>query len=244
MKAAEISDEHVDEIARLGLEYWWYAVRVRQVVEALRGATGGDALRYLDFGCGTGGLTERLIATWKPALALGLDGTTAALERAAARRVPVRFSDFRGSLELPFTPNLVTSLDVLEHLDDDALALTNLAAACAPRTTLCVTVPASPLLFSRWDEISGHRRRYTRGSLRSLLLRSGWEPSRVRYFFSYCFPPAIVERRLLRRVRDFEFPRVSPLTNRLLTVAGEIERRLGNPMPFGTSLLALATRRS
>jgi len=244
MRVEEISDAQVEEIARLGLEYWWYAVRLRQVELAVRSVTAAGALRYLNFGCGTGALTERLIAGWRPTEALGLDGTTAALEIGTARGVPVRFADFRRSLALPFRPNLVTSLDVLEHLDDDVLALTNLAAACAPSATLCVTVPASPMLFSRWDEISGHRRRYTRASLRSLFARSGWQPTRVRYFFSYCMPPAIVERLVLRRVREFEFPRVSPIVNRALILAGEVERRLGNPMPFGTSLLAVATRAS
>jgi SAM-dependent methyltransferase len=242
LRAAEISDAHVEEIARLGLGYWWYAVRLRQVAHALRGVTTAGPRRYLDFGCGTGALTERLIAAWRPLEALGLDGTAAALDVGAARGIPVRFADFRRPLALPFAPDLVTSLDVLEHLDDDVLALQNLASACAPGAALCVTVPASPQLFSRWDEISGHRRRYTRASLRALLLQGGWQPTRVRYFFSYCMPPAIVERLLLRRVREFEFPRVSPLTNRALILAGELERRLGNPMPFGTSLLAVATR--
>ena len=121
-------------------------------------------------------------------------------------------------------------------------ALAALAQACAPDALLVVTVPAMPSLTSRWDEVSGHRRRYTRGLLRRHLREGGWTPGRTRYLFAYAVPPVWVQRRLLRRVQEFEFPDVSPLVNRLLTAAGAVERALGCPFPFGTSLLAVARR--
>ncbi len=46
----------------------------------------------------------------------------------------------------------------------------------------------------------------------------------------------------MRRVEEFRFPRVSSLTNGLLTGLGRLERRLGAPFPFGTSLVAAARR--
>ena len=99
-----------------------------------------------------------------------------------------------------------------------------------------------PALFSKWDELSGHYRRYTRPLLRAQLSESGWTPHAVRYIFSYCAPPAWFQRRLLRRVNKFEFPNVSPLLNGAMTVAGHVERWVGSPLPFGTSLLAVARR--
>jgi hypothetical protein len=64
----------------------------------------------------------------------------------------------------------------------------------------------------------------------------------MRHLFSYCVPPAWWQRRVLRRVQAVEFPPVSALTNRLLAFAGSLERMVGNPMPFGTSLTAIARR--
>lgn len=242
MSGAEINADHVSELRRLGLDYWWYAVRRAHVDEALSECARDGPPAYLDFGCGTGTLTQHVIRRFRPARALGLDGTAAALETAAARGLPVRRVDFREPLELDFAPTAITALDVLEHLDDPARALRNLSRAAAPGARLVVTAPAMPALWSRWDEVSGHRRRYTRRGLRAELSASGWIPIRVRYFFSYCVPPAWVERRLLRRVRRFEFPDVPPAANALLTAAGELERRLRCPFPFGTSLLATARR--
>jgi SAM-dependent methyltransferase len=238
----EISDTHVAELRRLDLSYWWYAVRIAHVEAALRSHAPGGALSLLDFGCGEGKVTERLIRDLEPRRALGLDGTRAAVEAARARGVPVAFADFRTPLSIDFEPDAITCLDVLEHLEAPADALRHLARASAPGALLVVTVPAHAWLYSRWDEVSGHRRRYSRAGLIRHLREGGWELLRVRYIFAYCVPQAWIERRLLKRVRDFEFPRVPRTLNRLLTLAGHLERRCGSPLPFGTSLLAVARR--
>ena len=241
-RGQEISSEQVSELEQLGLSYWWYAVRCAHVDRAFSRVAASGELRFLDHGCGPGFLTGHFIGKHAPVEALGIDGTREAVELAVRRGVPVREVDLREPLDLPFAPNLITSLDVLEHLEDPVAALRNLAAAAATPATLVVTVPAMPSLFSKWDELSGHHRRYTRSLLRAQLEEAGWRPGRVRFIFSYCAPPAWLQRRLLRQVQEFEFPEVSPLVNRLMTAAGHVERRLGAPLPFGTSLLAFATR--
>ena len=79
----EISSEQVSELAGLGLDYWWYAVRRAHIdVELGRVAARGE-LRYLDYGCGTGMLTQHFIGAHAPAQSLGIDGTSDALELAA-----------------------------------------------------------------------------------------------------------------------------------------------------------------
>jgi len=56
-------------------------------------------------------------------------------------------------------------------------------------------------------------------------------------------PPAWWQRRVTKQVQEMEFPPVSSLMNGLLTSAGALERWVGCPMPFGTSLIAWARRR-
>jgi SAM-dependent methyltransferase len=244
MTAREISDAHVASLSGADMSgYWWYAVRQAHVHAALARLAPREPLAYLDFGCGTGGVLASVREVFLPEQALGLDGTQAAVDVACSRGLPARLADFRRPLELPFAPNAVTCLDVLEHLEDPVTALRHLAAGCTQAAGLIVTVPAMPGLHSRWDDLCGHHRRYTRRTLTEHLHEGGWEPGRLRHVFSYCVPPAWVQRRLLRRVQEVEFPPVSPLMNRLLTWAGGVERRLGSPLPFGTSLLAVARRR-
>jgi SAM-dependent methyltransferase len=239
---AEISAQQLRELTDLGVDYWWFRVRLLQVEACLRAFAPVHAVEYLDLGCGTGRTTQAIVERLRPARALAVDGTDGALAEAAARGLPVLYANLREPLELPFRPNVITALDVLEHVEDDAELLSRLAAAASADALLILTVPALPSLYSRWDELSGHHRRYRRAPLRALLAANGWSPLRVRFFFSYGALPAWIQRRVLRRVQEFEFPRVTPFMNALLTTLGRVELGLGNALPFGTSLIAVARR--
>ena len=61
--------------------------------------------------------------------------------------------------------DLVTLLDVIEHIEDDHGFLAEIADAMRPGAQLVVTVPALPQLWSPWDEELGHHRRYTKQTL-------------------------------------------------------------------------------
>lgn len=242
MDGREISSQHVAEISAADTAgYWWYAVRMGHVESLLRKeAAARGEWSYLDLGCGAGGVMRRVVDSLGPARAMGLDGTQEAVDIAASRGSDARYADFRKPLGLDFHPQVVTCLDVLEHLEDPVLALKHLAAEVEPGALLVATVPAQPGLWSPWDEACGHHRRYTRQTLAEHLAAAGWRVDRVRYFFSYCVPPAWWERRVRKTVQEMEFPPVSPLMNRALSVAGRVERALGSPLPFGTSLIASA----
>ena len=240
MDGREISAQHVAELSAADSgDYWWYAVRQGHVESLLRAEVSGD-WSYLDLGCGAGGVMRSVVSALSPSRALGLDGTQEAVDVARTRGAEARFADFRKPLDLPFAPDAVTCLDVLEHLEDPVLTLEHLASEVQSGALLVVTVPAQPSLWSSWDEACGHHRRYTRGSLREHLQRGGWRVERMRHIFSYCVPPAWWDRRVRKKVQDVEFPPVSAFMNRALGWAGRVERTLGSPMPFGTSLVACA----
>lgn len=65
------------------------------------------------------------------------------------------------------------SLNVFEHIEDDASALQRLAAACRPGARILLFVPALPSLWTSMDTLVGHRRRYTPSSLKALACRAG-----------------------------------------------------------------------
>lgn len=239
-EAGKVSASVVHELDDLGSDYWWNEGRLLHVEDAVRRMLGAREIDFVDVGCGPGTLTEALISRLRPARALGLDATAAAVDLARSRGVPVACVDFDGDLTLPFAPNLVTCLDVLEHLDDPVRLLSRLRATSAPGALLVATVPALPALWSGWDELLGHRRRYVRGVLRSEIEAAGWRMRSVRYAFSFCVPPAWLARRMRGEVAEFRFPRVSRWQNRLLISASRFEARFLSTVPFGTSVVALA----
>lgn len=75
--------------------------------------------------------------------------------------------------------------EVLEHLDDDLGALTAIRELLASGGNLVVTVPANPELWTQWDDLAGHRRRYRKAQLAALLSSAGFN---VREITSWGFP--------------------------------------------------------
>src|SRR5262245_60270724 len=71
--------------------------------------------------------------------------------------------------------------NVLEHIPDDEAALREIRARLVPDGHLVLWVPAFPLLYSRFDELLGHCRRYRHRELTALVARAGYAVVDVRY---------------------------------------------------------------
>jgi SAM-dependent methyltransferase len=64
---------------------------------------------------------------------------------------------------IPFpdrTFDLVCALDIVEHVDDEDGALSELSRVAAPGAVLLLSVPLHPSHWTAFDELVGHRRRY------------------------------------------------------------------------------------
>ena len=94
----------------------------------------------------------------------------------------------------PATFDLITCLDVIEHVADDRVALAELHRVCRPGGFMLVTVPAYQALWSRHDEANHHYRRYSRGSLRGAATGAGWAIVRTSSFNSVLLVPAAAIR--------------------------------------------------
>jgi len=76
----------------------------------------------------------------------------------------------------------VVCFNVLEHLDDDARAISNLLNTLRPGGYLLIFVPAFPGLFNDLDRLAGHRRRYTLSGLEALVPEALCEIVQLCYF--------------------------------------------------------------
>jgi SAM-dependent methyltransferase len=189
MKAMLDLDEH----------HWWYRGRRRIVDAQVSQLPLPSPATILDAGCGSGRMLQEL-ARYGQVSGLELDNDAAEVARGRGCGEVVV-----GRLEhLPWESHsfdLVTSLDVVEHIADDRLALSELRRVCTVGGWLLVTVPAYQALWSQHDVANHHYRRYGRPSLRRAALEAGWQVRHMTSFNTILLPPAAIVR-FAQRHRD------------------------------------------
>lgn len=192
-----------DSLADTEETHWWFQARKSIILALLDNELLGDnhGLSILDVGAGTGMLAEVLTRF----------GTVTALEAAPEALAHLERREgitiVRGILPNEHLPraayDLVTVFDVLEHIEDDRSAMSDLAEVLRPGGRLLLTVPAHPWLWSSHDEIHHHFRRYRPGEVEDLARTSGLEVRFSSPFQTLLFPLILAER-LVRRLRPSE----------------------------------------
>lgn len=241
-------------LAEVEPRHFWFAERNRLILATMRRAIGPLAGRSaLDVGCGTGFVLAALERAGMAAS--GLDMHLVGLRQARHRTNALLFCD-RGA-RIPFAGqfDVVLLCDVIEHVDDDAALLRAASEALRPDGSLVITVPALPAIWTRVDDLSGHKRRYTRGSLSKTIRRAGLDVALIRYFNALLLPFQFVQR-LLSGQRAVSSPgdelgvvrgalSVPPRPiNAVLRLAMRADARLSRlPLPVGASLIAIARPR-
>jgi SAM-dependent methyltransferase len=233
----------------LELRHWWFRGRRRLLVNLLRGVAGPNSrpLSILDYGCGTGGNTSayRSFGT-----VVGIEPDSTAV-RLANRRGGGRYCRTSGT-ELPFRDgsfDVVMASDVLEHIERDGKAVSEIARVLRPSGSVILSVPAHGWLFSPHDMALQHFRRYSKRALRDLLERNRLRVSGLSYWNAALFPIVCMQR-LIGKRRLTGQPRsdtVLPpwLLNQALTGLLAVESALAAriALPWGVSLVAVAERR-
>jgi SAM-dependent methyltransferase len=249
------SSEHfpradVEKLSAVEGGHFWFAARNDLIVWAISSYF-PDAQSLLEVGCGTGIVLSRVRADLPHLRLTGGDLLPVALEIARDRVPDATFAqiDVR---HLPFADefDVVCALDVLEHVDEDSIAVEEIARTLRPGGGLVVSVPQHAWLWSAADEYGRHRRRYDRRRFVELLEQAGFDVIRATSSVSFLLPVVALSRIRNRRLtddydpfREFVLPE---RVNRALGAVMSAERRLirsGVSFPLGSSLLVVAKRR-
>lgn len=246
-----MSEDILTELAAvIGRHPWWRA-RARMAIALLKKMSIHPPARVLDAGCGWGlNLAALERSGYRP---VGLDISWRCLQRLDRPGRELIEAD----LAQPFPAgaelyDAVLTLDVIEHLDDDRGAVQRLAQLVKPGGALVASVPALPELFSEFDEVQGHRRRYLPGTLQGAFAGSGLRIESI-LWWGWWMVPLLKRQRRRRRAATADSP--SESYRRYLTlppwpaswalrlaflVDGVWTLRV--PPKIGTSLFALARR--
>ncbi|MFT7465242.1 MAG: SAM-dependent methyltransferase, partial [Pseudohongiellaceae bacterium] len=173
--------------------HWWYASRNQVIAQELSPWIRRLQLRtLLDVGCGTGFVLRHFQQMGLDVI--GLDMSLAGLAIARERVSAPLIRSGAQTLPLADPLDVVALMDVLEHADEAPL-LRACHDALRPGGVLLVSVPARPSLWSLEDTVVGHRRRYTKPTLRAALSDAGLQLLRLRPFHSAVTLVALAGRR-------------------------------------------------
>jgi len=168
--------------------HWWFRGR-RSVYFGLLAhhLDGKRPARVLDLGCGMGGFLEGLSELGEEVLPC--DISVESLARCAERGYPGGV--VASGYDLPYADqsfDLVCMFDAIEHTEDDAKVMREVARILRPGGLALATVPAYQFLYANNDRIAKHYRRYTRGSLGAVFEQAGLTVERNTHSNVFLFP--------------------------------------------------------
>lgn len=240
-----VSETHYDSMAVNDVNYWWHYNRIRMVNSLLSrySQVEKSSARILDFGCGTGGALYSLQKYYGFKEVLGVDISSTAIRYAKGRGDCYHQIEY-GDYDYVDGKDIVLCLDVLEHIEDDRCMISGVLSRMKPGAYFIMTVPAMPRLYSRWDKMLGHYRRYSSNGLRALFRPQLCDMIHIQHFFSYLTPVAFL-RKMGAFVGGEEFPAVHSWMNGTLKVLGNIETQIVNriQLPLGLSLACIVKKR-
>jgi SAM-dependent methyltransferase len=244
-------------LRRVEEKHWWFVGRrriIRSFLERLyrdhkdSGAVQAgpvSARKILDVGCGTGANLEMLAEFGEAA---GVDVSDDALSFCRQRGLT---NVKQGAAEsLPYAADsfdLVTGLDVVEHLDDDLAGLKEMRRVLRSGGRALLFVPAFMFLWGVQDDISNHRRRYTLKELKRVVHQAGFQVERATYVNLSFFTPILLGRLIMRATG------LRPESENNITIGflnGVLGKLLGAEslplrflnFPFGVSIICVARR--
>jgi glycosyltransferase involved in cell wall biosynthesis len=131
----------------------------------------------------------------------------------------------------------VICFNVLEHIEQDEKSVKEIFNLLEPGGRLLLLVPSHPWLYGTLDQHLGHHRRYGKKELKNKLEAAGFKVIFLQYFNRIGMLGWFLNSKILRRKRLPSFQlRVYDLLVPLL----KLEKFF--PLPFGTSLLAVAEK--
>lgn len=232
--------------------HWWFRVREKILLQQLnKSLPTGKSLNILNAGAATGRSTQ-ILQQYGQVISVEKDPETCIFLREKLGLEVVE----SGLESLPFDDNhfdVVCIFDVIEHVENQHLAIDELCRVCKPGGLLYCSVPAFSFLWSMHDEVNHHIRRYTRSDI-SLVIQRRFQVVYSTYFNFLLFFPIAAWRTLnrfmfnrRRMVSDFEYSKTlnNDFFSTFFKAIFSIELILLKfcSLPFGVSILVRAKKR-
>ena len=143
-----------------------------------------------------------------------------------------KYADLIGTFDSAF------ALNVVEHIENDKLALKNLYSLLKSNGNLVILVPAHPALYNKIDKSLHHYKRYTKSGIEKVILDAGFKVTQTKGFNALGIPAWWISGTLFRstQIRHSEMY----LYDKMVPLAQLIDWLLGKSI--GLSLITFAQK--
>lgn len=223
--------------------FWvrWRFEVLRKVVPD--GWIAGD---FLDVGCGNGVVRDETEKAYRVVVS-GCDVNSRALRLAGLGRGQFYYYDILDK-HAPFRNAFdgVLLMDVLEHVESPVIFLRTIAWHLKDGGKLVVNVPAWPSLYSSFDKVQGHVKRYVLRDLKEELNAAGFEVRVITYWGMLLLPVIWIRTVLLKLIPRLGTVKACSTSNAFTDLVMSWVMRielLASRWPWGTSVMAIAVKK-
>lgn len=241
-----MNPDEYDNLVRVEQRHWFYTGKrtiARWAIEKFGSKAKTPSL--FDCGAGTGSFAAEMTSTHRVSV---MDDHAESLDL-LRQKFPVDQVIEGSASAMPLadeSADIVTLLDVLEHVEDDVATVGEIHRVLKPGGILVLTVPAMMQLWSNWDEVLHHFRRYHRGPLQELFSSERWEIEHIKYVNTVVFPLVWAARRFRGPNDSTESEEYIPpewINSLLRWIFVKTAVTRWWPAPFGVGLLLVARRK-
>jgi SAM-dependent methyltransferase len=200
--------------------------------------------RIADVGCGLGNFTESLLdrefylgIDLDAELLAELESNYGSRPQVGTMRLDVTSSSVPSTLR-SYGIDTILCVNVIEHIEQDNIAIRNLVESLPIGGHACLLVPALPFLYGTLDELDGHYRRYTKRSLADRFQGLPIQVIKLYYFNFLGVPGWFMKGRLLKQKTHTDDN--YKIMNAVLPIIRPLEK-LCRP-PLGMSVVAILKR--
>jgi 2-polyprenyl-3-methyl-5-hydroxy-6-metoxy-1,4-benzoquinol methylase len=242
-------EEDFELLARIEKGHFWFDSRNELITWAL-GRYFPAIKSFLEIGCGDG-----YVLSWiereKPELSLTGSEVYESGLNLAERRLKKTELFQMDARKIPFSEefDVVGAFDVLEHIQEDELVLSQMHQAVRKGGGILLSVPQHRFLWSDADKFSFHVRRYEALEMRKKVEKAGFQVVLSTSFVFFLLPAMMISRFLSKGKVQENGPKVelnlSPFLNCIFKWVLNLEILLikwGVRLPLGGSLLLAARK--
>ena len=191
----------------------------------------------LDFGAGEGNYIQKLTQLKNTNLY-------------AIEQDPIYIKNLKKSIptyqniqEIPQNLDLIYSMEVLEHIENDQDILQQFYEKLNPGGTLLLYLPASPCLFSHFDTYVGHYRRYTLKDIKEKVRQADFQIKTAQYQELLGFFVSYYNKLNYKKYSEKSFNAIAlTLYDKIIFPLSYCIEKCLPIIPFGKNLILIATK--